>query len=103
MGRGQGNVVQVLGPLFKCGGDHWARDCPRDRPDMIWPRVERFCLGCHIDHLSKNCPEKPATRAKNPPKVSLNLVEVIPSPPMSGSDEVATLHVVTRAQARNGI
>ena len=28
MGRGQGNFVQFVGPCFKCGGDHWARDCP---------------------------------------------------------------------------
>ena len=101
MGRGQGNSVQTLGPCFKCGGDHWARDCPRDRPSMVWPCVKRFCPGCHIDHLSKNCPKKPAANAENPPNVSLNLVEVIPSPPASGSEEVATLHVVTRAQARN--
>ena len=33
----------------------------------------------------------------------LNLVEVILSPPTSRSDEVATLHVVTRAQAKNKI
>ena len=77
MGRGQGNSIQVLGPCFKCGGDHWARDRPRDRPGMVWPRVKRFCLGCHIDHLSKNCPQKPAANAKNPPNVSLNLMEVI--------------------------
>ena len=30
-------------------------------------------------------------------------MELIPSPPALGSEEVATLHVVTRAQARNKI
>ena len=103
MGRGQGNLIQTLAPCFKCGGDHWARDCPRDRPGMVLPRVERFYLGCHIDHLSNNFPKKPASNAENPPNASLNLMEVIRSPPTSGSDEVATLHVVIRAQARNGI
>ena len=104
MGRGQGNLVQTLGPCFKCGGNHWARDCPRVRPGMVWSCVERFCLGCHIDHLSKNCPEKPASNdVENPPNVSLNLMEVISSPPTSRNDEVATLHVVTRAQVRNEI
>ena len=49
MGKGQGGPVQGLGPCFKCGGDHWARDYPRDRPGMVWPRVKRFCPGCHID------------------------------------------------------
>ena len=47
--------------------------------------------------------EKPAANAESPPNVSLNLVEVIPSPSASGSEEVATLHVVTRAQAKNKI
>ena len=103
MGRGQGNSVQTLGPCFKCGGDHWARDCPRDRPGMVWPHVKRFCPECHIDHLSKNCPDKPKANAENPPNVTLNLVEVIPSPLASRSEDVATLHVVTRAQARSKI
>ena len=96
MGRGQRNFVQVLGPCFKCGGGHWARDCPRDRPGMVWPQVERFCPSCRIDHLSKNCLEKPASSVENPPNLSLNSMEVHASPPMSKSDEVATLHVVTR-------
>ncbi len=53
MGRGRESSNQVLGPYFKCGGeDHWTRDCPRDRPEMHWPHVERLCPGCHIEHLT---------------------------------------------------
>ena len=70
---------------------------------MVWLQVERFCPGCHLDHLSKNCPENSTTSTEGPPNVSLNLVEVIPFPPTSRNDKVATLDVVTRAQAKNGI
>ncbi len=105
MGRGQGFSTQGVGPCFKCGGDHWARDCPKERSGVDWPRVERFCPGCHIDHLSKDCPNKPATTVTNgPPTSSLNYVEIIPSPPVvTGRDEIASLGVITRAQARSGI
>ncbi|WP_286497653.1 hypothetical protein, partial [Escherichia coli] len=103
MGRGRGFSTQGLGPCFHCGGDHWARECPRDKPGMAWPRVERFCPGCHIDHLSKDCPSKPAKQDDGPPTSSPNIVEVIQSPPTSGTDEIASLRVVTRAQAKSGV
>ena len=72
---------------------------------MNWPRVERFCPDCHIEHLSKNCtnkPQPPASQA-GPPTSSLHIVGIIPSPPTSGSDEVVSLRAVTRAQARKGV
>ena len=106
IGRGRELTAPGTGPCFKCGSmDHWARECPRDRPGMNWPRVERFCPDCHIEHLSKNCtnkPQPPASQA-GPPTSSLHIVGIIPSPPTSGSDEVVSLRAVTRAQARKGV
>ena len=102
MGRGRQSAAQGPGPCFKCGGtDHWARDCPNDKPGTNWPRVERYCAGCHIEHLSKDCPNKP--KPAGPSTSSLHLVDIIPSPPTSGSDEVVSLRVVTRAQAREKV
>ncbi|MCO5546850.1 hypothetical protein L7F22_000287 [Adiantum nelumboides] len=98
--RGQESSNQVLGPCFKCGSlDHWAKDCPRDQGNH-WPRVERFCAECHIEHLSKDCPKKPNPAMKGPSTSSMNLVEVIPSSSASTNEEVTSLHVITRAQAR---
>ena len=102
MGRGRQSTAPGSGPCLKCGGtDHWARECPNDKPSINWPRVERFCPGCHIDQVSKNCPNKPTppANATGPSNPSLHLVDIIPSPPTSGSDEIASLRVVTRAQA----
>ena len=49
MGRGQGNSIQTLGPCFKCGGDHWARDCPRDKLGMVSDReLKGFVLGATL-------------------------------------------------------
>ena len=106
MGRGRQSTPPGSGACFKCGStDHWARDCPSDKPSLNWPRVERFCPGCHLEHLSKNCPDKPKPppNATGPTTSSLHLVDIIPSPPTSGSDEVVSLRAVTRAQAREGV
>ena len=107
MARGRELTAPGPGPCFKCGStDHWARECPTDRPGVKWPRVERFCADCHIEHLSKNCPNKPqppAATQVGPPTSSLHMVGVIPSPPTSGSEEVVSLRAVTRAQAREGV
>lgn len=102
MGRGRESPNQGVAPCFKCGGlDHWAKDCPCDRPTMNWPRVKRFCLGCHINHLSKDCPNKPVpATTQGPSTSSINLVEIIPSPSTLGGDEIASLRVITRAQAQ---
>ncbi|MCO5577323.1 hypothetical protein L7F22_031151 [Adiantum nelumboides] len=99
IGRGRNPPPQGLGPCFKCGSmDHWARDCPKEtQPHVDWPRVERHCPGCHVDHLSKDCPSKPVAATAGPSTSSLNFVEIIPSPSTSGIDEVASLRVVTRA------
>ena len=77
MGRGRQSTAPRSGPCFKCGAtDHWARECLNDKPSMNWPRVERFCVGCHIEHQSKNCPNKPAppANATGPSTSSLHLV-----------------------------
>ncbi|MCO5581467.1 hypothetical protein L7F22_035352 [Adiantum nelumboides] len=105
MGRGRNHPPQGLGPCFKCGSmDHWARGCPKEtQPHMDWPKVERFCPRCHVDHLSKDCPNKPVAATAGPSTSSLNFVEMIPSPSTSGIDEIASLRVITRSQAKNGI
>ena len=106
LGRGRQSTAPGSGSCFKCGGtDHWARECPNDKPSMNWPRVERFCPSFHIEHLSKNCPNKPTppANATGPSTSNLHLVDIIPSPPTPGSDEIASLRVVTRAQAREGV
>ncbi|MCO5588037.1 hypothetical protein L7F22_041991 [Adiantum nelumboides] len=105
IGRGRNPPPQGSGPCFKCGSmDHWARDCPKEtQPHMDWPKVERYCPGCHVDHLSKDCPSKPVAAMAGPSTSSLNFVEIIPSPSTSGIDEAASLRVVTRSQAKNGI
>ncbi|MCO5546848.1 hypothetical protein L7F22_000285 [Adiantum nelumboides] len=106
MGRGRQSSAPRPGPCFKCGGtDHWARECQNEKSGTSWPRVERFCAECHIEHLSKDCPNRPntSTNQPGPSTSSLHLIEMIPSPSTSGSDEIASLRVVTRAQAREGV
>ena len=61
-GPSQGTPV---GPCFKCQGDHWIRDCPIEQEEKgvgqnySWPRVPRYCAACGLDHLAKDCPNKP--------------------------------------------
>lgn len=103
----------VLGPCFECNGPHLVRDCPyRKKPQnanaqtpvaaalrMRFPPVERYCMGCCVDHLPKDCLIKPADLATPKGNVSLNIVSVIPSPTTSETEgETIPVRVVTRAQ-----
>ena len=92
------------GSYYKCGGDHWARDYPEDldrpsTPNQPWPRVPRYCLDCEIEHLSRDCPNKP-TKRNIETKTSLGVIGVIASSPSSEQEEVISLNAITRAQAR---
>ena len=53
-------VVKKAGLCFGCGGSHWLQDYP-DKPIIsykgeILPLIERYCVGCSVDHLPKMCP-----------------------------------------------
>ena len=69
---------------FKCGGDHWARDCPQPSDGLAQPRfppIERYCAKCCVEHFPKDCADKPgASTSLVPTTTGLNLIEVIPSP-----------------------
>ena len=88
---------------FKCGGDHYARDCPEDQPQPLrarLPPIECYCARCCVDHFPKDCPVKQHTNPPPGPKTSLNYIGVVPSPPNSESEnERLSLNVVTRAQS----
>lgn len=103
----------VLGPCFECSGPHLVRDCPHWKrpqntnggilatpaPRMQFPPVERYCIGCCVDHLPKDYLIKPADLATPKGNVSLNIVSVIPSPTTSETEgEMIPVRVVTRAQ-----
>ena len=81
------------------------RDCP-DRPVISYkgekvPPIERYCIGCSVEHLPKVCPHQPSA---NPPgnqgsNQGLNYIEVIPSPFADEEEkDRASLRVMTRAQ-----
>ena len=88
--------------LSLCRGDHFIQDClvelaKRGNREPPWPRVLRFCGGCGIDHLSKDCPTKhKETRAQG--KTTLHYVEAIEEP---NESEKIPLRVITRAQAKD--
>ena len=96
---------------FWCGEDHFVRDCPYDKPPLnhaVGPSqqfatVPQYCKDCAIEHLSKDCPNKPVVSTAPVGKTGLNLVEIIPSPTISETEleiEIIPLRVITRTQAR---
>ena len=89
---------------FKCGGDHYARDCPKDQPQPLrarLPSIERYCAGCCVEHLPKDYRVKQNANPAQGPKTSLNYIGIVPSMPNSESEtERASLNVVTRVQSR---
>lgn len=105
---------QVLGPCFECNGPHLVKYCPHRKqmsktnqgvstiaPPRI-PPLERYCLGCSVEHFPKDCLLKPAepSTPKNP--ATLNIVSVIPSPATSENEsDIVSLKVITRAQHKN--
>ena len=47
---------------FKCGGNHWARDCPQPLEELAQPKfppIERYCTKCCVEHFPKDCADKP--------------------------------------------
>ena len=89
------------GACYRCVGDHFVRHCPIEASDKgnrepPWPRVLRYCGGCGIDHLSKDCPNKPKETGSQG-KATLHYVEIIEE---LEENETIPLRVVTRAQAQ---
>ena len=103
--RRPGSGITQPGPCFECGDDHWVRDCPQWRQMQGPPRprflpIERHCPTCCVDHFPKDYPSKTIERIVVPPKTSLILVEVIPSPATSKIDaEDVSVKVITRSKA----
>ena len=109
--RPRAPAMRKAGPCFGCGGDHWLRDCP-DKMIIGYkgerlPPIERYCVGCSVDHLPKMCPHRPTPAAPtnpnpNPnvrPNQALNYIEVIPSPFAEEEEkDRASLRVITRAR-----
>ena len=52
---------------FRCGGDHFVQDFPYEKPPLNqavgiaqqFSTVPQYCKDCAIEHLSKDCPDKP--------------------------------------------
>ena len=97
------NVVPPGVKCFKCQGNHYAKDCPNDPQPSQRPRlppIERYCEGCCVEHLPRDCPIRREEIMKQMPRTSLNNIEVIPSPTNSSEEEERpSLNVVTRAQS----
>ena len=94
---------------YQCHGPHWTKDCPlepEEKPrdsSSNWPELPRFCAGCAIDHLGKNCPNKPRDDNDKGKRTFL-YVEVIPSPNSSENEsEVVSLRVVKRVSAEKAL
>ena len=96
---------------FRCAGDHFVRDCPYDKPPLNqsigttqqFSTVPQYCKGCAIEHLSKDCPDKPVVTTAPVGKIGLNLVEIIPSPTSSETEPElgnVPVRVITRNQAQ---
>ena len=65
--------------------------------------VPQYCKDCAIEHLSKDCPNKPIVTTTQVGKIGLSLVEIIPSLASSETKPElgnVPLKVITRAQAR---
>lgn len=77
------------------------KDCPEPPPPRRLPPVDRYCDGCAVDHLPKDCPVRASIGQTTRPKTVLNYIDVIPSP---HHEEVKadnrSLKVVTRAQSQ---
>ena len=70
-------------------------------PRMQFPPVERFCMGCSVDHLPKDCLIRPADIAAPKGNVTLNIVSVVPSPTTSETEgEVIPVRVVTKSSKK---
>ena len=94
---------------YQCHGPHWTKDYPlepEDKPrdsSSNWPELPRFCAGCAIDHLGKNCPNKPRDDNDKGKRTFL-YVEVIPSPNSSENEsEVVSLRVVNRVPVEKAL
>ena len=86
------------GACYRFARDHFIRDYPieaseKGNRDPSWPRVLRYCGGCGIDHLSRDCPNKPKETGTQG-KATLHYVEIVGA---SESNETIPLRVVTRA------
>lgn len=77
---------------YKCRGEHLMRDCPHT--EII--RVNAYCPDCGITHLILDCPKK----LNKGTKVTMNILDVIPSAGSSVNDNIVPVQVVTRAQAQ---
>lgn len=85
----------VVGTYFECGEPHFLRDYPNGKqPTRISPvtstttipwisPLEQYCLGCSVEHFSKDYLLKSGDASTPQKKLSLNIVTVIPSPTTS--------------------
>ena len=94
-----------LGPCFNCLENHLIKDCPyprQPRQTNATPAIlalARYCLECGIKHLVSDCP----LNLEKTGKVTLNLLETIPSSSGNESEGAKPVNVVTRAQAQEQV
>ena len=88
---------------YKWNGDHYASECPNSPQEPQRPRlspIERYCEGCCMEHLPRDCPIRREEFSKQDPRTSMNHIEVIPSPNNYDAEaKRASLNIVTRAQS----
>ena len=76
------------------------KDCPEPPPPRRLPPIDRYCDGCAVDHLPKDCPVRASISQTPGPKTVLNYIGVIPSPHHEEVEaDNRSLKVVTRAQS----
>ncbi|MCO5610958.1 hypothetical protein L7F22_065205 [Adiantum nelumboides] len=85
----QPSTTPADGPCYKCGGNHWAKNC--SCTEMIG-----YCLECSITHVIPNCPKHPNKEGKT----TMNVVGMLPSPSGLEAEPKVLVKVVTRAQAK---
>ncbi|MCO5585805.1 hypothetical protein L7F22_039737 [Adiantum nelumboides] len=100
---------KVLGPCYRCQGDHLLKDCPV-KPTNVANNAPHpgqhantnsgkeygHCDDCGVKHLFQDCSQHPTKKGK----ATVNIVEVLTSSSGSESEKTIPIKAVTRAQAQ---
>ena len=63
--------------------------------------MDKFCEGCCLEHLPKDCPTRLLSAHATEAKASINYIEVMPSPHEEEAEaDRRSLNVITRSQSK---